>query len=202
MAPDLYSPFLSVNQKLLLNKKFQQIINLADITPVYQGENATKVKNYRPVCALLAVSKIFDLLMQKQTSEYIKLFLSSFLCGYRKGFCTQTALVWLIEKWKHQLGKNSFTCALLMDLSMAFDTIKYDLVYSKLHVYGFGRNALYFVHSHLKNRKQRVKRNMTFSTWIDLILVYHKDHYWVLYILTFIYRTFYFFTREKHLQFC
>ena len=162
---------------------------------MYQRENSTKVKNYRPVCALPAVSKIFDLLRQKQTIEYIKQFLPPFLCGYRKGFCTQTALLWLIEKWKRQLDKNSFADALLMDLSMAFDTIKYDFVYSKLHAYGFGRNALYLVHSYLKRRKQRVKINTTLSTWIDLILVYHRDQYWVLYILTFIYMTFSFFRR-------
>ena len=35
---------------------------------------------------------------EKQLSEYINKFLSPFLCGYRKGFSTQTASVWLIGK--------------------------------------------------------------------------------------------------------
>ena len=51
-----------------------------------------------------------------------------------------------------------------MDLSQAFNTINYDLLITKLHAYGFEKNALDLVHSYLKNRKQRVKINTTFST--------------------------------------
>ena len=81
------------------------------------------MKNYRPVSALPTVSQIFEQLMQKQISEYINQFLSPFLCGYRKGFSTQTGLVWLIKKWKHQLDKNGFVGAIMMDLSKAFDIL-------------------------------------------------------------------------------
>ena len=70
-----------------------------------------------------------------------------FLCDYRKGFSTQTALVWLIEKWKHQLNKNGFAGAILMDFSKAFDTINYDLLIVKLHAYVFGENGLNLVYN-------------------------------------------------------
>ena len=80
--------------------------------------------------------------MQREISEYINQFLSLFLCGYRKGFSTQPSLVWLIEKWKHQLDKNGFTPAVLMDLCKAFDTINHEALIAKIHAYGFGRNAL------------------------------------------------------------
>ena len=95
------------------------------------------MKNYRPVSVLTTVSKIFERLMQKQISEYMNQFLSPFLCGNRKGFNTQTVLVWLIEKWKYQLDKNGFAGAILMDLSKTFDAINYDLLIAKLHAYGF-----------------------------------------------------------------
>ena len=120
-------------QKLILNKKFPQKLTLADITPVYKKEDSTKVKNYRPFSVLPTVSKVFKQLMQKQISEYINQFLSPFLCGYRKGFSTKTALVWLIEKWKHQLDKNGFAGAILMDTAKTFDTINYDLLIAKIH---------------------------------------------------------------------
>ena len=93
-------------------------------------------------------------------------------------FSTQTALVWLIEKGKHQLGKNGFAGALLMDLSMAFHTINYDLVIAKFYAYGFGKNGLDLVHSFLKNRNQRMKVNTTLNTWTDLIGLYHRDQYY------------------------
>ena len=70
----------------------------------------------------------------------------------------------------NSLIKNGFASAsILIDLSKAFDTINYDLLIAKLHAYGFGKNALDLVYSYLKNRKQRLKINTTFSTWIDLI---------------------------------
>ena len=75
---------VSGNQELILNKEFPQNLKLADITLVYKKEKSTKVKNYRPVSVLPTVSKIFERLIQKQTSEYINQFLSPFLCGYRK----------------------------------------------------------------------------------------------------------------------
>ena len=109
VTSDMCSPFLATiwNQKLILNKKFPQELNLTGITPVYNKEDSTKAKNYRPVSVLPTVSKIFERLMQKQISEYINHFPSSFLCGNRKRFSTQPALVWLIEKWE-QLDKKRF----------------------------------------------------------------------------------------------
>ena len=81
------------------------------------------MKNYRPVSVLPAVSKIFEGVTQKQRNEYVSQFLSLFLCGYRKGFSTQTSLVWLTEKLKYQLNKDGFPAALLMHVSKVFDTI-------------------------------------------------------------------------------
>ena len=58
--------------------------------------------------------------MPKQITDYIGLYLSAFLCGYRKGFSTQYALLPLIERWRLCLDKQGFAGALLMDLSKAF----------------------------------------------------------------------------------
>ena len=41
--------------------------------------------------------------MQKPLSEYINQFFPPFLFCYRKRFSTQTALVWLIEKWERTM---------------------------------------------------------------------------------------------------
>ena len=51
-------------------------------------------------------------------------YLSRYLCGYRKGCNTQTALSSLIEKWKQIIDNEGYGAAILMDLSKAFDTIK------------------------------------------------------------------------------
>ena len=80
--------------------------------------------------------------MHHQVSEYIDKHLSPFLCGYRKGFNTQTALLSLLEKWKSTLDKKGFAGAVLMDLSKAFDTINHDLQIAKLNAYGLSEPSL------------------------------------------------------------
>ena len=52
---------------------------------------------------------------------------SPLLSGYRRGFITQMALLYFIEKWNLMLDKKEYVGATLMDLSKAFDTINYKL---------------------------------------------------------------------------
>ena len=69
-------------------------------TPFFKKDDPYDEKNYRPVSVLLAISKIYEKLMQRQINDYIANYLSPYFCGYRKGYNTQQALVSLIEKWK------------------------------------------------------------------------------------------------------
>ena len=157
------------NEEILLNKNFPENLKLADVTPIFKKKDKTFVENYRPVSVLPTVSKIFERIMQKQITDYIGKFLSPFLCGYRKGFSTQYALLSLIERWRLCLDKQGFAGALLMDLSKAFDTINHELLIAKLHAYGFSIEALEVLLSYLQERWQRVKINTTFSSWTQLL---------------------------------
>ena len=96
------------------------------------------------------VSKLFEKLLQKQIISHIEKYLSPSLCGYRKAYSTQQALLSMIEKWKEYLDKHGFGGAILMDLSKAFDTLNHDLLLAKLHAYGFDKNALLIIKSYFK----------------------------------------------------
>ena len=89
--------------------------------------------------------------MQKQIVGHMEKFLSPYLCGYRKVFNTQQALLALIENWEKVLDNKGFAGAVLMDLSNAFDTINHDLLVAKLHAYGFNNDSLKLLYSYLKN---------------------------------------------------
>ena len=80
--------------------------------------------------------------MHKQRSLPVDNVLSPHLCGYRKGFSTQQALLSLMEKWKNILDKKRVRRVVLMDLSKAFDTLNHDLLIAKLHAYGLTRDLL------------------------------------------------------------
>ena len=105
---------------MLKTENFPYNLKLADITPVFKKKNPFHKVNYRPVSVLPSISKVFEKLMQKQISDYISNYLSPCLCGYRKDFSSQQALMSLTENWKMVLDKKGFFFgggrAVLMDL--------------------------------------------------------------------------------------
>ena len=104
------------------------------------------------------LSKVFEKLMQNQINLHIKSFLSPYLCGYRKSFNSQHALISLIERWRKSLDNKGYEGAVLMDLSKAFATLNHDLIIAKLYAYGFDIKTLKLLHSCLTKRWQRTKQ--------------------------------------------
>ena len=157
------------NEEVVANCTFSNDLKRADVTPIFKKSDSTATKNYRPISVLPSVSKVFERLMQKQILTYIEQYLSPFLCGYRKGYSTQAALIALLEKWKYTLDNKNFAGAVLMDLSKAFDTINHELLIAKLHAYGFSKHSLQLIMDYLSNRLQHIKINTTFSSWSDIV---------------------------------
>ena len=96
--------------------------------------------------------------------------MSPYLCGYRKIFSTQQALLSLIEKSKSVLDKKRYGGAVLMDLSKAFNTLNHDLLITKLNAYGFTRESFRLIKSYLTNRWQRTKVNTNFTSYSELLI--------------------------------
>ena len=153
------------NSKILAKQYFPQNLKLADITPVFKKKNPMLAENYRPVSVLSTVSKVFELIIQKQLSTHIERCLSPYFCGYRKWFKMQFALISLIEKWGKYFDNKGYTGAVLMDLPKAFDKINHELfLIAKLHVYGFSKDSLKILLSYLSDHWQRTKSNLSFSS--------------------------------------
>ena len=108
-------------------------------------------KIYSSASVLPTISKIYENLTQTQANSYITIHLSPYLCGCRKGYNTQQALVSLIKKWKKILDNKSFEGAVLMDLVKVFDTLNHKLLITKLHAYGFNRDSLKLINDFLSH---------------------------------------------------
>ena len=160
---------LEIINKSIISSDFEEAMKLADITPVNKNDDVTDKSNYRPISGLPSCSKLFEKIIQGQITTYIENFLSPFLCGYRKGYNVQHALIALIEKWRISLDKGGYGGAILMDLSKAFDTLNHDLLIAKLSAYGFDKTSLKLIKSYLTNRWQRTKINNSYSSWTEII---------------------------------
>ena len=166
---DIISPFITdIYNESKTKSDFPVSLKLADITPAHKKDDRTIMDNYRPVSILPSVSKIFERNMYEQISQYVDKYLSPFLFGFRKGYCTQHCLMVMLEKWKTAMDRGNMAGALLTDLSKAFDCLNHELLIAKLEAYGFDHESLTYIYSYLSERKQRTKVNKSFSEWDDI----------------------------------
>ncbi len=96
---------------------FPDELKAGDISSLYKKDDAFYKKNYRPITVLSSVSKVFERLMYEQIMLFAECFLSPLLCGFRKGYNTQHALLkFLPETCKATMDNEGFAGAVLMDL--------------------------------------------------------------------------------------
>ena len=91
------------NNEVIDNMIFPSKLKYADLSPISKKLECVLKENYKPIRILPVVSKTFERIMQRQMKIHIDKYLSPFLCGFRKGYNTQYALIVMIEKWKKTL---------------------------------------------------------------------------------------------------
>ena len=84
---------------------FPTCMKYAEVTPTHKKDDKTDKENDRPTSILLHLSKVYERLMYNQ----IFTLLSSFQCGFRKGFNAQHCLSPMIERWCKTLDEGGET---------------------------------------------------------------------------------------------
>ena len=148
---------------------FPNELKLADVIPSHKKGSKTDKANFRPISLLPALSKVFEKLISKQLQQFMQNKLSKYLCGFRKGFSTQYALLQLLQVWQKTLSNSGRVGTILMDLSKAFDCLAHDLLVAKLGAYGLGYYALKLLLNYLSDRKMRVRIGANFSEWVNVL---------------------------------
>ena len=165
---DIFAPIIQGHFNANISQNdFPESLKAGDISSLYKKDDNFIKKHYRPITVLPSTYKIYERLIESQMKAFACYFLNSLLCGFRENYSTQHALLHVIEDCRKALDSGNTAGAVLMDLSKAFDCLNHDLLIAKLEAYGFSRGALWLIQSYLNRRKQRVKVNGSFSTWIE-----------------------------------
>ena len=91
-----------INESIKKNELPDEI-KAEDITPIFKKGDPLNKENCWPVSVLPAISKICKRILFDQLTRFSNKFFSPLLCGFRKGYSTQYALVNLLQKWKKTL---------------------------------------------------------------------------------------------------
>ena len=147
---------------------FPDNMKFGELSSLYKRGNDLQKENYRPVCILIAMSKIFERSMSDQMGTYFENLFSKFLSAFRRKYGCQSALVRMCEEWRLSLDKGESVGSIAMDLSRAFDSVPHGLLIEKFHAYGASTTVWKLLASYLSNRFQRVKLNGDKSEWLPL----------------------------------
>lgn len=139
--------------------------------PLPKIRDPTTFSDLRIVSILPAMSKVFERILHNQIYEYTILnnILSDSQCGFRKGFCTATALAAVTDEILHALDNGLVSVLVLLDFSKAFDTINHKLICTKLKYYGFLPPAISLLTSYLSDRSQKVVVNNVSSLNLSIM---------------------------------
>ena len=157
--------FFSYWLSLIINLSFEisifpDLLNIAQITPIYKkGCKLSKI-NYRPISLLSVLSKIFEKALYTRIYSHLTktiLFIKKY--GFRSNYSTIHALTNLTEKLRSSLDCTHIVCGVFIDLEKAFDTVSHKILCDKLNNYGIRGKVNGLLESYLKNRKQYVSIN-------------------------------------------
>ena len=168
------SQLAHIINKDLKENKFSENAKTALVRPIYK-KDSSKIKNSRPVSLLNGFSKIYERFLHDSLSSFTDKILSKFVSAYRKFYSSNHVLLKLIGEWKKSLDDKSIIGAVLMYLSKAFDCTLHDLLVANVHAYGLSMDAITFIYSYMKKRKQGVKIKDTESLFKIFYQEYLKD---------------------------
>ena len=117
---------------------FPDDMKLADISPLFKGQNRHMLNNYRPISLLLTISKLLEIIVYVRTYNFLdqRNILYNSQYGFRKKHSCEHAVTELTGEICKGLENGKHTLAMYIDLSKAFDTINHDILFRKMYRYG------------------------------------------------------------------
>ena len=165
------TPLTWVINNSILDGEFPNSWKIAKVIPIFKNKGSKTDKTmYRPVSNLKSVTKVIELLVNKQVLNFFeshKLFPES-QHGFRGKRSTFSAVASMHEKWLENQEKKENQSLTFLDLSAAFDTLSKEIFCEKMKMYGFDEKSVKWFCSYLTGRSQRVMIGSTISEPVTL----------------------------------
>ena len=140
---------------------FPKELKIGCLTPVFKKGDKLNVENYRPICSLSPLSKIFERIIYDKMIIFINKnkILSDTQFGFRKNMSTETALMKFMDYIHSGLSSKHYVGTVFMDLSKAFNVMNHEILKQKLDHYGFRGIFLDFMMQFIQDRRYFVNVN-------------------------------------------
>ena len=167
---EISKPLTLIINQMLESGIFPDSLKIAKIIPLYKKGNINSITNYRPISLLPTLSKVFERVIFNQLYLYLdhNNLLSEEQYGFRANHSAELAAIKLADYIVQEIDRKLTPVNIYIDLSKAFDTLNFDILFYKLHYYGITDIALKLLKSYMSNRKQYVKYNVNESGFKEI----------------------------------
>ncbi len=164
LLPVAEQPLLNIINSSLSLGHVPKPFKLAVIKPLIKKPklDPCELANYRPISNLPFMSKILEKVVSAQLCSFLQKndIYEEFQSGFRPRHSTETALVKSTNDLLLASDKGCISLLVLLDLSVAFDTIEHDILIDRLQNYtGVQGQALRWFRSYLSDRYHFVYLN-------------------------------------------
>lgn len=153
----LDGPLCYIFNLILHTSVYPDAWKLGKITPVYKSGDKTSIQNYRPVTLISNVAKLFELVIANNISSHVRRMITINQHGFMRGRSTFTNLCDFTQLTSEALDNRLQLDVVYTDLSKAFDRVDHNLLFQKLHQYGFGEDLINTFKSMYTDRRQYVE---------------------------------------------
>ena len=140
---------------------FPTALKTAAVKPLLKRNNLDPsiLNNYRPVSNLPFLRKILEKLVFNQLNDFMithKIY-EIYQSGFRTNHSAETALVKIVNDLRMNLDRTNPSILVLLDLSVAFDTVDHSILLDRLHNdNGISGSVFNWFKSYLTDRKMFV----------------------------------------------
>ena len=155
------SPLSFIFNFCIENGIFPESLKISKVIPIYKSGAKSEVNNYCPISLLPVLSKVFEKVLHKRITTFVKKHsvLSSTQYGFRANYSPEHAVLDVVSTCYNNISNKQYNGLIMLNLKKAFDSVTHTILLRKLDHYGIRGSAHKLLSSYLCNRQQYVNIN-------------------------------------------